>query len=330
MSAKYDTERGTALIAALLLVALMATVSVQLLDMARFAVFRTSHIDTRSDAYWQALGAREFAEGVIQRGVTGEAMASDIPWLNETQVFPTDIGLVTGTITDGNNCLNINALAEGLGDDAQQTEQSEVQRLRDRYDVLMDRINAPTGASRNLKAQIIDWVDRNTRPEPGGAEDSTYQRYETPYRTANQLMVEREEMLALPEMTPNFYAFLEPWLCALPTPQQPPLNVNTLTLEQAALLASAFSGRLDISDAEGVLFRRPPGGYDTLEDFFDDPAISALELDDLDRSAVTLRSRWFFMQVSVRTEETRFTMSQLVELNEAQQINRYQLRFGAM
>ncbi len=330
MTPNAEKERGTALIASLLLVALMAAVSVQLIDMARFAVFRTSHIDSRSDAYWQALGAREFAEGVIQRGVEGSVMASNLTWLNEPQAFATDTGTVFGTITDSNNCLNVNALAQPIGGEFDDVEAAEVQRVRDRFDILMDQIRAPAGPARNLKAQIIDWIDRDTRPEPGGAEDQTYQRFEIPYRTANQPMVEREEMLALPEMTPALYGFLEPWLCALPTSEQPPLNVNTLTVEQAPLLAAAFSARLDSSDAEAVLFRRPPQGYDSIEDFFADPTIEMLELDDLDRAAVTLRSRWFSMTLSVRTEDTRFTLNQLVELSPAQQIFRHQQRFGSM
>ncbi len=330
MKLKSDNERGTALIAALLLVALMATVSVKLVDVARFSVFRTGHIDTRSESYWQALGARAFVEGVISRGVEGSVMRADLPWLNEPQVFLTDDGLVSGVITDANNCLNVNALVGTRRDETEDGNVSGVERVRERYDLLMDRISAPTGQSRNLKAQIIDWIDADTRPEPGGAEDAAYQRFETPYRTGNQPMAEREELLALQDMTPDFYAFVEPWLCALPTSEQPPLNVNTLTLEQAPLLAAAFSQRLDVSDAEGVLFRRPPQGYDTLEDFFADPSIEVLELDELDRAAVTLRSRWFSTVISVRNQETRFTISQIVELNEAGLTVRHQQRFGAL
>ncbi len=323
------SERGTALIAALLLVALMAAVSVQLVDMARFAVFRTSHIDIRSQNYWQALGAREFAEGVLQRGMQDSVMASNLAWLNEPQVFTTDTGLVSGTITDANNCLNVNALALSGEVEDEQDLRTELERVRDRFDVLMDRIGAPPGQSRSLKAQIIDWIDSDTRPEPSGAEDRTYQSFDPPYRAANRPMAELDELLVLPDMTPDFYAALEPWLCALPTWVQPPLNVNTLTLEQAPLLAAAFSARLDVTDAERVLFRRPPQGYDALEDFFADPVIEQLELDGVDQAAVTLRSQWFAMVVSVRSEGSRYTVSQLVELDEGNRISRHQQRFGS-
>ena len=321
-------DQGTALMAALLLVAMMAAVSVQLVDMARFAVFRTSHIDIRSETYWQALGAREFAESVVTRGLEGSVMRADLPWLNEPQVFAADNALISGTISDANNCFNINTLALGPSDEDDPEAQNALQRHRERFDILMDRIGAPPGQASNLKAQIIDWIDRDTRPEAGGAEDEAYQRFDPPYRAANRPMAELDELMALPAMTADFYAFLEPWLCVLPTSGQPPLNLNTLRLEQAPLLAAAFSQRLDVSDAERVLFRRPPQGYDALEGFFADPVIEQLELDGADQSAVTLRSSWFAMVISVRSEQARFTVRQLAEVDESGRVVRHQQRCG--
>lgn len=324
------SERGTALIAALFLVALMAAVSVQLVDMSRFAMFRTGHIDSRSNAYWQALGAREFSESILQRGVDGEVMRADLTWLGEPQVFATDTGLVSGLIEDSNNCLNVNALAAAGREEGESETASRLERARTRFDVLMDRIGAPPGEARRLRAQITDWIDADNRPEPGGAEDQTYQTFEPPYRTANRAMAELDELLALPEMTPDFFAFLEPWLCALPSATQPPLNLNTLRLDQAPLLAAAFSGRMDVADAEAVLFRRPPQGYDALEQFFADPIIAQLELDAVDQAAVTLRSRWFALHIEVRSSEARYTVRQLVELTEGERIIRHRQRFGAL
>jgi general secretion pathway protein K len=323
-------DQGTALMAALLLVALMATVSLQLVDMSRFAVFRTGHIDTRASNYWQALGAREFAESVIQRSLNEAVMRSDLAWLNEPQVFATDDGLVTGQITDSNNCLNINAMVEQSGEDVDLETTGDAQRARERFDRLMIHIGAPPGQMRSLSMQIIDWIDADTRPEPGGAEDQTYEGFEPAYRTANRPMAQLDELMALPDMTPSLYATLEPWLCALPIRTQPPLNLNTLRLDQAPLLAAVFSEGMTLADAEAVLFRRPPQGYDAVEAFFADPIIEPLEPDAVDQASVTLRSQWFAMSVTLRTQEARFTLSQLTEFGDNQQVTRHQQRFGAL
>lgn len=324
------SERGAALVAALMLVALMAAVSVQLVDLSRFAVFRTANAGDRSEAYWSALGAREFAEGIVLQTAREPVLRGDAPWLSEAQVFPVERGVITGRVRDGNNCLNINALAEA-GREAQDegAQGGDVERARAMYDALMRAIGAPPGSAQRLKAQIIDWIDADARPEPGGAEDETYQGFNPPYRAANQRFSELEELLALAETTPELYAALSPWLCVRPSARQPALNVNTLSLDQAPLLSAAFQGRLSAPDAEAVLFRRPPRGYDALEAFWADPLIARIEIDGPQREAISVTSRWFEMSVDVELGAARFTFSQLAELTDGGGLIRHRQRFGA-
>jgi general secretion pathway protein K len=327
-----QSERGTALIAALLLVALMAAVAVQLTDVTRFAVFRTAQIDSRAEARWQARGAREFAEDVLARSLVQERDVTrpTALWRQGPHVFDIERGRISGIIRDGNNCFNINALSEGGGDD----EGAPVRRSRQdsaeaMFTSLTDQIGLPGGAAQRLKSQIIDWIDVDSRPEPGGAEDDVYANFVPPYRAANRRFYELEELLALPEMTPELYRALSPWLCVRPDDRQPALNVNTLELDQAPLLSAAFDGRLSASDAEAVLFRRPPQGYDAVEQFWADPLVARLDMQMSGREAVGVRTNWFEMEVDVRIDDTRFTLSQLAELDEAGRIRRHGERFGA-
>lgn len=332
MSVRRDpnsSERGAALVAALLLVALMAAIAVQLTDLTRFAVFRTSNTQTRADAYWYALGARELAEDVVLQTVGPDVMRSDLPWLGEAQVFPIEDGLIIGAVRDGNNCLNLNALNGARGDEAEPGSSStQADRVRGMYRELMDQIEAPPGLANRLQSQIIDWIDADTRPESGGAEDDIYQRYSPPYRAANQPMVELEELLALPDMTPQLYAILRPWLCVRPVQIQPAINVNTLSIDQAPLLVAALQGRISRPDAEALLFRRPPQGYDAVEDFWAEPIIAQLELESDELQGIGVTSQWFEMDLQVRLRETRFELSQLVQLRDGGAVNRYRQRFG--
>ena len=324
-----DRERGAALVAALMLVALMAAISVQLLDLSRFAVFRTANAADRAEAYWSALGARTFAEGFITDIAEAEVMRSDLPWLSAPQVFPVERGVITGRVMDGSHCLNINALADPGDRGTGSGLSAERGRARDMYDALMSAIGAPPASAVRLKAQIIDWIDADTRPEPGGAEDDAYQRFDPPYRAANQRFSEREELLALPEMSPELYALVSPWLCVRPSGQQHAVNVNTLSVDQAPLLSAVFSGRLSVPDAEAVLFRRPPQGYDALEDFWADPLIDQLQIEGPERQDIAVRSDWFEMRVEVVLDEARFELSQLAEVSESTgSIRRHRQRFG--
>lgn len=329
------TEQGTALIASLLLVALMAAVAVQLMDVTRFAAFRTAQIDQRTQAVWMARGARDLAEAAFLNAgePRREVMRPDELWLADPVVFPLENGQVVGEIRDRNNCLNINALVEVDTDERDLQESgvgaSDIQELRAAFLRLSTEIGAPASEAEALLAQITDWIDADQSAEPGGAEDRTYASYAPAYRAANQPFVELEEMRALPVMTPLLYDLYRPWLCVLPIAEQPPLNINTLSLDQAPMLSALLDEDLNLRDAETLLFRRPPAGYDTLDEVWADPLIAALELTDAEKTRLVLRSRWFEMEVSVRLAETRFHMTELAELNESGDLRRRRQRFGA-
>lgn len=322
------SDRGTALIAALLIVALMAAVAVQLTDLTRFAVFRTAQVDDRAEARWYARGAREFAEGVLERSLLQEREVTrpNAAWRRGPHVFPIEDGRISGVIRDGNNCLNLNALA-GSGDE--DDPGGSRARAGARFTTLAEQIGLPPGAAQRLRAQIVDWIDADTRPEPGGAEDESYARMSPPYRAANQPMVELEELLALPEMTPDLYRALEPWVCVRPSDIQQPININTLELADAPLLSAVLGGALSPSDAEAVLFRRPPQGYDAVEQIWTDPLMDRLDLELQDRQVLGVTTRWFDMRVEVTVREARFTLTQLAEMDDGGRIRRHGERFGA-
>ncbi|PWE17111.1 hypothetical protein DDZ18_10455 [Marinicauda salina] len=326
-------EEGTALITAVLVTALMAVIAVELVDQTRFALFRTANVDRRDAAYWYAMGAREFSESVLLRSgpAEREVMRPVEPWLAGPQTFPIEDGALTGHIRDGNNCLNLNAMA---GDGAEGAAGMEPgltsEDVRVMFSVLLERLGADPGRIETLKAQIVDWIDEDAWREPGGAEDDAYRAFDPPLRAANQPMVEIEELLVLPAMTPELFERIRPFVCVRPDPRQPPLNLNTLQLEQAVLLTALFQGRLTVGDAEAVLLQRPAEGYDDVEAFFKHPAIVALEPELAMREAVTLRSRWFEIDVTVRLDETEFSLFQTSELTPDGRMLRLSQRFGAV
>jgi len=328
-----DPERGTALIAALLLVALMAAVAVQLIDLTRFAAFRTSQIDQRQQAYWYARGAVALGESALRGLDPGrDVIRSDEPWLSGATVLPITDGLISGQVLDGNNCLNLNALVPVTSaDDPGESDQlrDAADAVRSSFMVLSSELGVAPGQAENLLAQMIDWIDPDRQVEPGGAEDRVYAAFSPPYRAANQRFTELEELRALPDMTPALYQVYEPFLCVRPTREQPPLNINTLTLDQAVLLLAVLEGELDLGDAESVLFRRPPAGYDTAEAIWTDPVLSRLELNADQQKRLALRSQWYDMEVHVQLADTRFYLRSVVEMTEGGDIRRHSQRFGA-
>ena len=58
----WNRETGASLVSALLLVAVMASLAMALAGDLRCSMRRSANMDVRDQAYWYALGAREFSQ----------------------------------------------------------------------------------------------------------------------------------------------------------------------------------------------------------------------------------------------------------------------------
>ena len=125
-------ECGASLVSALLLVAVMASMAMMLAGDLRVSLRRSANMEVRDQAYWYALGARDYAGGLIATAMRdpGTALRPDAAWLRDAREFPIERGRLSGRISDGNNCFNLNALvvddgAGGLSSDPGQRARFE-------------------------------------------------------------------------------------------------------------------------------------------------------------------------------------------------------------
>ena len=89
----------------------------------------------------------------------------------------------------------------------------------------------------------------------------------TPARgPANQMMRTINEIRLLPAFPQAAWPKAGKLLCALPDTDGN-INVNTLTREQAPLLAAVFTGVLNTDDAARLIDSRPEEGWASLEAF---------------------------------------------------------------
>lgn len=63
---------------------------------------------------------------------------------------------------------------------------------------------------------MVDWIDVDTQPQAGGAEDSSYSASTPGYRTANRAITSISELLALRDFGAERYARIAPYVAALP------------------------------------------------------------------------------------------------------------------
>jgi general secretion pathway protein K len=300
-------DSGASLVSALLLVAVMASLAMALAGDLRFSMRRSANMDVRDQAYWYALGAREFSESIIERAMQEpeRALRPDADWLSGPRAFPIDRGQLAGRIRDGNNCFNLNGLVTPAGTGEWQVDTIQLQR----FETLMRAVGIPSGSAARIAAQAADWIDSDTRPIASGGEDGLYRGY----RTANTLIAEREELLALEAMTPAIYARLQSLVCTRPVAGPLPLNINTLTAEQWPLLAAAFDGELTRVAIDGILIGRPADGFANADAFWALEPVRELDPDGMRRETVGVTTRYFEIEIDVAHAGQVFVLDAVIE-----------------
>tara|TARA_R110000868_G_scaffold2384_9_gene17772 strand:+ start:7622 stop:8614 length:993 start_codon:yes stop_codon:yes gene_type:complete len=324
----HTRERGAALISALLLVALMATVATALATDLRFSMRRSANMEVRDQAYWYALGARDFTEALISRALDNpdRTFRPDAEWLQGASVYPISQGQLSGRIHDGNNCFNLNSLVAGDG----RGNRSVVPGQQALFERIMATAGLPAGLAAGIAAEAADWIDSDQRPLALGAEDDVYEARLPAYRSGNTLMAEREELLALAAMTPDAYRLIAPLVCTRPEAAPLALNINTLQADELPLLMALFDGRLTRTAAEGVLLQRPADGYGDIEEFWSQPAIAGLDPDAGLREAVGLVSTYFEIEIEIAYAGTRFGLGETVMSAGGGRLQRLSTRFGSV
>lgn len=303
-------REGMALLTVLLLVAVMSAVAVTILDDVRFSVRRATNVETQSQAQWYAAGAETLARDQISRLLAaGPARTPLEPaWNGRPSSFPIDGGTITATVSDGQACFNLNSLALGVGEDLIARPLGGAQ-----FRALGRAVGAPDSRMRAIADSLTDWLDADAAPSPLGAEDGAYAGLAKPYRTGGVMLAEVSELRAVKGVDAETYRRLRPWVCALPTSRLSPLNVNTLTPEQAPLLTMLTNGALAPDRARSVIAARPRGGWADPAAFWAQPALAALRVDDEAREQITVKTRYFDLRVDVELGGSRAVRTALLE-----------------
>ena len=249
-------DKGVVLLTTLLVMAVMAAVSVALIDQIRFAVKRAGNVQDFAQADWYLKGAEDFAEQYLSEQL-GEfdgparnlALQSGIP-----AILPIDGGTISLFVRDGGQCVSLNSVIRG-----------QAGLLRQLFETIGW---SPVDAAQIMPI-IQDWVDEGTQVLPGGAEDFTYLGRDPAYRTPNAPFTSFTELRLLEGMSEERYRSIRPFACVREIPEGDEtsgtagseININTLTPAQAPLLAAILGGVNYLQQAEQLILDRPSEGY---------------------------------------------------------------------
>ena len=305
-------ERGAALLAVLLLVAVTGAIAAAAMEGLRLSRAVAANATALDQARFYADGAEQLAllgiDDQIGRSPTRTTLEGD--WNGAVRQLALPDGATASLrVRDGGNCFNVNSVVEGEQQSALIRRPSGVAEFMG----LIIAVGAGEADARRIAEAAADWVDTDNVPGPGGAEDEAYAQGPSPYRTANNFFAEPDELRALVGMTPELYRRLSPYLCALPTSDLSPINLNTLTPDQAPLLAMLAPGQLSLERARGVIAGRPAGGWGSQVEFWRLDTMRSLAVPLDIQLQPQLRTRWFALDLAVRVGESEYDESALAD-----------------
>lgn len=289
------SERGAALLTVLLLVAIIAVLAATGLERLRLSTRLASNAAAIGQGRAYAYAAETLAlariDTLLAAGPNRVTLAGG--WSGRPFALPLPGGgSATARVTDGGACFNLNGLV--TRDQAGAYVVAPLPRAQ--FARLLRLTGAPPQVAGQVADGATDWIDSDDLPLTQGAEDQTYLRGETPYRTAGALMADVSELRAVAGVTPELYDRLRRLLCALPVAEPAPINVNTLLPEQAALIAMQFPDTVGVDAARQALLRRPPQGYADASAFYNLFSAAGANPETRDLAVTT---RWFALRIDV-------------------------------
>lgn len=283
--------RGVALITALLIMALISTLTYALEWNNALDLRRTVVMLNRDQAIQVALGAESWIQSMLRQDLEdsdadhlGEIWASDLPGL------PIDGGELFGVIEDLQGRFNVNNLVASDGN-IDQPSLEQFQRLLTALDI-----------DPRFAGLAADWIDANQEAAfPDGAEDPIYTSLAPPYRAANQPLSSVSELAAIEGIDKVSMDVLLPHIVALPG--RTGINVNTATGPVLQSLDEDFTA----ADVERLLEERQESGFGDIGKAFSS-LVTPEVLNQLEET-----TNFFQLKVIVRIDTVRLTYFSILE-----------------
>ncbi len=301
------TQRGVALLTALLVVALATVLVAMLLDQGEIAVARTANVQRAAQADALAAGLEDWAVQILRRDIALDAVdANGDLWARPLPPTPVPGGRIGGRMRDLGGCFNLNNL---VGADGVVPVQVEMFR----------RLLLALKLDPGIADAASDWIDRDLIPGAlRGAEDSAYLGATPPYRAANRAFMHVSELRLLRGVDRDAYRTVAPHVCTLPSPVATRINVNTATVPVLRALSERISEQAARQLAQDGAARA--GDFSSWKLQLEQAGVlDPAEQAQIER-LVGFSSRFFLARAEVELDAIPFAYASVIERADARRI----------
>lgn len=283
---KKTYQLGTALVTAILIVALASLIAVSIMKQQHVDIRRAENMIKGDQAVLYLRAGENWVKQLLAEDLLKNKNDSlNDNWAKIDSSLEIDNGLMQIQVEDLQGYFNLNNLLDEKGGHSK----IDIEYFRNLLVVLE--------LDPELVQPVLDWIDADINISlPSGAEDQEYLALNQPYRTANAAFVSVSELLLVKGFTQATYNKLVPYISALPT--RVDINVNTVSIP---LLAAIL--QISLTEAEAILQGRSEKSYQDIAEFRGEQALKGKKVE-----GVGVASQFFKARVIV--DLGRYNVSQ--------------------
>lgn len=323
------SQRGVALLIVLLIMALMTTIAVTMTNRMFINLNRAESQLNYQQAYWYAMSVEALVSHAIKETIDDDGTVTlSQPWAVQDQVYPLDGGHATGSVYDRQACFNVNGFRE-VKPEANGTNPFlliALQQLIESQEI--DSFEAEIAA-----ASTWEYIDTDDNVQSAaGVEDGEYLARRMPHLAPNAYIGDISEWRAVNGVSQLIYEKVSRFLCAIPS-SKVLVNVNTLTEEDAPILAALFHPYLTADQAIQLIEARDPiDGWSDVASFMADPILSGITKENKDKvqGYFDVRSRFFQLDTEITYNSMSLRMRALLQRDEDGTVTVIRRRFGGV
>lgn len=296
------SQRGVALITAVLVVALATILAISIGFKSFLDQRRSMNMLSMDQSFEVAMGAEAWAADILRRDMTGGSKVDDFTeeWATPLPPIPVDGGEIKGRLLDMQGRFNLNTLVK-MENGVLVKDPDAVERFKSLLRLLE--------IEEQWADMLVDWLDTDIDPEfPDGAEDSIYTTLTPAYRPPNLRITRASELLALNGFGIERYRKLEPFVTALPA--ETPINLCTAPPEVLDALTGPDTQEFTLA-RENMVEMRKQRCYPTLQEF--EAGLDPEQKRKLsDAKVLAESSSYFRADIVVSIGTTQFTLYSLL------------------
>lgn len=333
-----ESQRGAALVIALLVFALAAALMVGVQRDFTLQLQRSTNTFFAEQGWSFLLGAESLAELALRLDADQDGR-SEAPvdsllemWAQPQAPFPLDgIGFLSGDLYDLQGRFNLNGLVEAPqrrndGEGGQSPPQNttpnnrstdESKRLNAQQRVFLRLLLAiedeelDRGEAIRIVERVSDFIDADRNQRLEGAESDVYLASAFPYRPPNRPLASVSELRAVDGITPERYALIAPYVTVWPPEGS---KINILTAPPPVLAALNGDDALEpmaASELARLIELRAEGAITDIDTYLSDILFANANTTEL-RDMISIRSDWFLLSARVELADRERRLSSVL------------------